>query len=1601
MLHRMVGFFVVGFVAVFGGVAGAADQDWLAQYGQTRIAFDREFSQRHPGVFISLTDGRSLSPADSVADFGVGASSSLELSSTNGILDELFAGSLRHNGGLMIVARGAEVWFSDLTVSAIGGGFVIRASDKSFADAVLELKDLKLGFDRPTQQVFIEAIELVISATLSRSLGDASLAGESIGMLASRAGLVLTRDESIVPGDGTYGGVAGGNNGTNCWNVGEPLVGPDVIVGVLYSVGNYSNFGGTDAFSFGTVSCNIGSQNLQWVAATNQHPVIGQNVFRLKNGRFEQIGQAWLKHGFTALTNNDCGCGCNGVGGTQLGVGCSDPYSAGLNGGQDGQGPKFEVNAHTGYFEYPYSEGNQGPTGNSIYKRVQVAISDINPTLNGGGQYFVEAQYVTPDDAAASHQNNNCSYREIDFTDDNFDGNWDVDLAAGSSTQREQPAIRAWKDNDATVTETNVQVPNDGLVIVSSKATSLGGGMYHYEYAVQNVNCDRSIGSFTVPFQPGTVVQNVGFHDVAYHSGEPYDGTDWSSSVSSSDVTWTTQTYHNNSNANALRWGTLYNFRFDANSAPITIHTTLGIFKPGAPNAVTATAVVPAGSPPMCGNEVIETAEECDPPDGVHCDAQCQWVCGDGVPQSGEQCDDGDMTNDDECTNQCTSPACLDGITQAGEECDDGNATPDDGCTDFCTLPACGDGVLQIGAGEQCDDDNTMSGDGCSSTCQSESIDLCTGDAVITDGVTMFSTVDTTTDGPVPACAENNATGSNDVWFNYTATCNGDLEVSTCNTVNYNSVIVVYDGCGCGPFTQLGCDNDTAGCTNTSRVTVPVSQGDCYKIRIGGFTGSSEGSGTVSVTCTGTVCGDSTIEAGEECDPPNGTTCAANCQRIPICGDGHIDAPETCDDMNLISADGCSATCQTELVAPNNMCSNQISVGEGTRGFFTSGATTDGPNETLGNCSKFGSTQIDNDVWFCYTPTCNGTATVSLCGSSYDTKMAVYDGCACPTIASAIECNDDTCANASQVSFGVAMGASYLLRLGGYLGASGSGTMTISCAPMGCQSDGECADTNLCTTDFCDGGTCVNANNSEACDDGDDCTLDDACSGGSCVGGLPPNCAPGSSNCTDCNANDIRDDCEGLADCDFNGLPDVCEFADCNNNTIADVCDIFSRPESDCDGGPLGNVAAGGSRYNTICISCHGPNGMGAFGPNIQDYSRVQIWNMLLPPTDHPGGAHPEYTQQDFADLEAYLSQSGSRGRPDRIPDSCQTLNDCDQDGTSDACELEAGTQIDNDFDGVPDLCVCDSNDDCDDLDFCNGTETCAGGACVNGRIPCPGMNCNEANDTCGDCSTDTDCSDGKFCTGVETCVSGACVPGAYPCTGQLCNEANDTCVSCLTNVNCDDNLYCNGAETCVSGSCVPGSNPCTSGTCYEEGELCVPNTCTAPMVESQGCRYLKVTPSPSSGPVAIIVYGAMNDPQVECVERYVQADGRLGVFPVFQTPATWGTINVRGAQIFPNKTYEVVQDCGAEGLAVLSSGVFSTTWKFGDTANNGIINLDDILCVLNGFGGSFNTMPSFCKKPGVDLVGCTPNYVIDLDDILAVLNAFSGGQLNCSIPCQ
>ena len=151
----------------------------------------------------------------------------------------------------------------------------------------------------------------------------------------------------------------------------------------------------------------------------------------------------------------------------------------------------------------------------------------------------------------------------------------------------------AW--TGATITEIQPDPANDGIGAVGYKVTNPSPGVWHYEYAIYNENIDRAIQSFTVPLGAGATMTNIGFHAPPQHPGWTFDGTvgnagyssmPWAQTLTATDLSWSSETQAQNPNANAIRWGTLYNFRFDSNAAPGAQTATIGFFKTGAPITV-------------------------------------------------------------------------------------------------------------------------------------------------------------------------------------------------------------------------------------------------------------------------------------------------------------------------------------------------------------------------------------------------------------------------------------------------------------------------------------------------------------------------------------------------------------------------------------------------------------------------------------------------------------------------------------------------------------------------------------------------------------------------------------------------------------------------------------------------------------------------------------------------------------------------------------------------------------------------------------------------------------------------------------------------------
>jgi hypothetical protein len=126
----------------------------------------------------------------------------------------------------------------------------------------------------------------------------------------------------------------------------------------------------------------------------------------------------------------------------------------------------------------------------------------------------------------------------------------------------------------------------------------------------------------------------------------------------------------------------------------------------------------------------------------------------------------------------------------------------------------------------------------------------------------------------------------------------------------------------------------------------------------------------------------------------------------------------------------------------------------------------------------------ENDVWFEWTASATGTATVSLCGhSNSDTLLAIWDDTTCG-VGSTIVCNDNFCGAQSSAQFPVTNGTIYIIQIGVFKEVGPLTSMDISIAgtppPMPtkfCRGDGTAIDCP-CLNSGGSGRGCANSTNS-------------------------------------------------------------------------------------------------------------------------------------------------------------------------------------------------------------------------------------------------------------------------------------------------------------------------------------------------------------------------------------------------------------------------------------------------------------------------------------------------------------------------------------------
>ncbi|MBI3833583.1 MAG: hypothetical protein HY287_04545 [Planctomycetes bacterium] len=236
--------------------------------------------------------------------------------------------------------------------------------------------------------------------------------------------------------------------------------------------------------------------------------------------------------------------------------------------------------------------------------------------------------------------------------------------------------------------------------------------------------------------------------------------------------------------------------------------------------------------------------------------------------------------------------------------------------------------------------------------------DFCTNPTIITPtpnavlpSVTPFNLAGATPDCPAENCLP---TMVNDIWYNYTAPCNGSVIIQTCGAdpnSSPNTNMAVYPDCtSCPPNlpAPVGCSDFVGGnCGDASKVTINnVTQGQCYRVRLGDSNGNPV-SGNLTISCGPPPCPNGGITANT---PPNNAVDARrphdpdNAANVLGISSVKVNGPSTAT-LNCFSV--CESTHQGAALALNSVTpglnvgfSRPIFAGALAKLTFTAGNTT-------------------------------------------------------------------------------------------------------------------------------------------------------------------------------------------------------------------------------------------------------------------------------------------------------------------------------------------------------------------------------------------------------------------------------------------------------------------------------------------------------------------------------------------------------------------------------------------------------------------------------------------------------------------------------------
>lgn len=325
--------------------------------------------------------------------------------------------------------------------------------------------------------------------------------------------------------------------------------------------------------------------------------------------------------------------------------------------------------------------------------------------------------------------------------------------------------------------------------------------------------------------------------------------------------------------------------------------------------------------------------------------------------------------------------------------------------------------------------------------------------------------------------------------------------------------------------------------------------------------------------------------------------------------------------------------------------------------------------------------------------------------------------------------------------------------------------------------------------------------------------------------------------------------------------------------------------------------------------------------------------NDVCEPDCNLNGIHDACDLADLTSDDCNLNQ---------IPDECESNDDCNANGARDMCDIVLGTSEDCNFNGIPD--ECDLGGPPQDLNGDGYHDHC--------RFPRIFLAPRDADPI-------------DYPAG-PTMLNASGLQGSTLELAIYVQYLAQPVVALESVLPCDATGGEAGTVQVINGLC----DPAVPQILFRST---TPHTVREPTI----LGFLDLEISPDSEGTFTFDFG-------QSARAYVNSFTTLSEFTGAPLILSLGC---------PPSTCTHVSECTCAGLtdctlATCVDGQCSYRPRVtGDADGNGSIDVQDILCVLDGFRGLF----SHCSFEDVDIEPCEPDDIIDLFDILAVLKAFEG----------